>query len=59
MKILGFLLMVAGWILVLAAIEMLSPLGARSAFVAAGIAVEVTGLALVIRSHATARGFED
>lgn len=51
--------MPAGWILVLAAVEMLSALGARSAFVAAGIAVEVTGLVLVIRSHPAPRGFED
>ncbi|HKQ88741.1 MAG TPA: hypothetical protein VJS43_18440 [Candidatus Acidoferrales bacterium] len=59
MKILGFLLMLAGWAIVLAAMGMLSTEGARSVFVAAGIGVETTGLVLVIRSHANPRGLED
>ena len=59
MKILGFLLLLAGWIIVLAAIEMLSALEARGAFVAAGILVEVIGFALVIRSHSAPQGLED
>jgi glutamate synthase domain-containing protein 1 len=59
MKILGFLLLLAGWIIVLAAIEMLSALEARGAFVAAGIAIEAIGLVLVIRSHSAPQGLED
>lgn len=59
MKILGFLLLLAGWIIVLAAIEMLSALEASGAFVAAGIAIEAIGLVLVIRSHSAPQGLED
>ena len=51
MKFLGFLLLVAGWFLVLASIVLLGKPGARGAFVVAGIAVEVLGLVLVFRSH--------
>jgi len=59
MRTLGFLLLLAGWIIALAAIEMLSALETRGAFVAAGILVEVIGLALVIRSHSAPQGLED
>ncbi len=51
MKIAGFLLLPAGWALVLAAVILLpSPLP-RAAFVLAGIGVEALGLVLVVRSH--------
>jgi hypothetical protein len=59
MKILGFFLMLAGWAIVLAAMGMLATMGARGVFVAAGISIEVTGLALVIRSHHAPKGLED
>ena len=52
MKVVGFLLMVAGWFLVLAALEMLGAATARSLFVLAGFAIEVLGLALVLRANA-------
>jgi hypothetical protein len=51
MKLLGFLLLLAGWGLVLAAIGMLTPDVPRTAFVLAGAAVELLGLGLVGRSH--------
>ncbi|HTA41411.1 MAG TPA: hypothetical protein VK789_03120 [Bryobacteraceae bacterium] len=51
MKIAGFLLLVAGWLLVLSALVLLRGSGPRSGFVLAGLAVEILGLALVFRSH--------
>jgi FtsH-binding integral membrane protein len=51
MKFLGFLLLLAGWVLVLAAIVLLALPSSRAGFVLAGIGVEGLGLILVIRSH--------
>lgn len=51
MKIAGFLLLLAGWFLVLAALGLLAQGAARSAFVLAGLGVEVLGLVLATRSH--------
>jgi hypothetical protein len=52
MKAAGFLLLFAGWFLVLAALAMLPAAGApRTAFVLAGLCVEVLGIVLVIRAH--------
>jgi hypothetical protein len=50
MKIAGFLLLVAGWIIVLGAVILLAS-APRAGFVVAGVAVEVLGLLLVVRSH--------
>jgi len=50
MKLAGFFLLVAGWAIVLAAMALLAAT-ARTAFVLAGIGVEVLGLALAARSH--------
>jgi membrane-bound ClpP family serine protease len=47
----GFLLLIVGWILVLSAVQMLKAGAAQGAFVAAGIAVEILGFVLVVRSH--------
>jgi hypothetical protein len=55
MKIAGFLLLIAGWVIVLAAIAALAAT-ARTAFVLAGWSVEVLGLALAVRSERRARG---
>jgi hypothetical protein len=52
MKVVGFLLMVTGWFLVLAALEMLSAATPRAWFVIVGFAIEVLGLALVLRTNA-------
>ena len=51
MKPAGFLLLLAGWIIVLAAIAVLPPVPARSAFFLAGFGVEILGLVFVIRGH--------
>lgn len=51
MKAVGFLLLVAGWFLVLAALEMLGAATPRALFVIAGVAVEVLGLVLVFRAN--------
>ena len=47
----GFALIVSGWGLVVSAIVLLSQEVARTGFVAAGVAVEVLGLVLVVRAH--------
>jgi uncharacterized membrane protein len=50
MKLLGFLILPAGWGIVVTAVALLA--GApRSVFVFAGLGVEALGLALVIRAH--------
>ena len=59
MKTLGFILLLAGWAIVLSALVMLSKEAARNVFVLAGIGVEVSGLVLVIRAHLPLRGVED
>ena len=59
MKITGFLMMPAGWFLVLAALVLLRAYVAQSLFVAAGMGVEIMGLVLFTRSHlAPKRGHE-
>jgi len=56
MRLVGFLLLLAGWALVLAAVVLLAPAPARTGFVLAGAGVEVLGLILVIRSHRVLHG---
>jgi hypothetical protein len=51
MKFIGFLLMLAGWIIVLSALEMLGSATSRAVFVIAGSAVEILGLALAFRAN--------
>lgn len=51
MKIAGFLLMIAGWLLVASALALLSTVPPRTAFVLAGIGVELLGFVLVARAH--------
>jgi hypothetical protein len=51
MKLAGLLLLLAGWAIVLAAVVLLTPANTRSVFVLAGVAVEVIGLTLLIRSN--------
>jgi uncharacterized membrane protein len=56
MKLLGLLLLPAGWIIVLAAISLLPASPAQTGFVFAGISVEALGLAFLVRAHASSRG---
>ena len=51
MKAVGFLMLLAGWFLALAAIVLFASPPLRAAFVLAGVAVEVLGLILSFRSH--------
>jgi hypothetical protein len=51
MKIAGLLLMIAGWLLVISAILLLTSFEARTGFVLAGIAVEILGFVLFARTH--------
>jgi hypothetical protein len=45
------LLLIAGWAIVVSAVALLPPAGARVAFVLAGVAVELFGLGLAVRAH--------
>jgi len=51
MRLAGFFLLPAGWLLVLAAVVLLSPSPTQAAFSLAGMGVEILGLTLVVRSH--------
>ena len=50
MKLGGFLLLLSGWAIVVAALALLHG-GALSAFILAGVVVEILGLALFAKSH--------
>jgi hypothetical protein len=54
-KLIGFLLLMAGWGIVLAALVLLAQQTQRAGFVLAGIGVEAVGLILVARSHLVPR----
>jgi hypothetical protein len=51
MTILGFAMLVSGWLLVIATLALLRPGIARNAFIVAALAVEALGLVLVARAH--------
>ena len=51
MRAVGFLLLLTGWGLVVAAVGMLKAPGSRAAFVLAGFAVEVLGMVFAVRAH--------
>ena len=51
MKAVGFVMLLMGWILILAAIVLFPAGGLMTAFVLTGIGVEVLGLVLAFRSH--------
>ena len=55
MRFAGFLLLLSGWGIVLAALTLLKPVLPQLVFVLAGIGVEVLGLVLVVRSHVVLR----
>jgi hypothetical protein len=55
-KIFGFLLLLAGWGLVLAALALLAANVPRAIFVLAGVCVELVGLTLVMRAHLVSQG---
>jgi hypothetical protein len=51
MKLAGFLMLIAGGIIAMAAIAVLPATAARVAFLLAGIGVESIGLVLAFRAH--------
>jgi hypothetical protein len=51
MKLAGFLMLLAGGIIAMAAIAVLPATGARAAFLLAGMGVEAIGLVLLFRAH--------
>ena len=57
MSLIGYLLMISGWLLAFAALFLLASLGQRFAFVLAGLLVELLGLALIaLRYRSMQRG---
>ncbi len=50
MKLIGFLLLLSGWVIVIAALAMLHG-AAVSVFILAGITVEILGFVLAARAH--------
>jgi hypothetical protein len=56
MKPFGFLLLLSGWVIVVAAATLLAPGTVRVAFIVSGIGVEIIGLVFVIRAHPLLRG---
>jgi hypothetical protein len=56
MKLLGFLLLLAGWLIVVTAVVLLPSAPVRAAFAMSGIAVEILGFGLVVRGHLTSPG---
>lgn len=51
MKIIGLLMLPAGWIIVLAALVLLRVDVPRNLFIVSGLGVEILGLVLLTRSH--------
>ncbi len=59
MRLIGYLLMLSGWLLVLASLFLLTRLGQRFTFVVAGLLVELLGLTLIaLRYRSLQRGPE-
>lgn len=59
LKVQGVFLLLAGWLLMLAAILMLSSLPLQTSFSLAGLAVELLGFFLLTRSHIPQRKKHD
>ena len=55
MRLVGFFLQVAGWIIVLAAISLLKA-APQTAFALAGFCVQLLGVTLAVRSHRIPHG---
>jgi ABC-type transport system involved in cytochrome bd biosynthesis fused ATPase/permease subunit len=53
LKLIGCLLLLSGWFIVLSALAMLPGLAQRASFIAAGLGVEILGLALLTRGYMT------
>jgi hypothetical protein len=51
MKIVALFLLLAGWIIALAAVALIESTAQRAAFAVAGAGVEALGLGLLVRAH--------
>jgi hypothetical protein len=58
LKLFGFVLLLAGWGLVISALALVGASTPRNVFILSGIGVEIAGLVLVIRAHSW-RGAHD
>jgi hypothetical protein len=52
----GFFFLLSGWAIAISAVALLGSLAAKGSFVAAGLALEITGLGLLVRAHQSFRG---
>ena len=59
MKFMGFMLLVAGWIIAVAAVVVLPAGTPRAAFALAGAGVEILGLVLIVRAQPKQREEQD
>jgi uncharacterized membrane protein len=51
LKLFGFVLLLAGWGLVISALALVAASTPRAIFILSGVSVEIVGLVLVIRAH--------
>jgi hypothetical protein len=51
LKLIGCLLLLSGWLIVVAALVMLPAFAQRAAFITAGIGVEILGLILLTQAY--------
>jgi hypothetical protein len=51
LKLIGCLLLISGWLIVLAALVMLQTLVQRAVFIAAGFGTEILGLVLLANAY--------
>jgi hypothetical protein len=51
MKIAGFFLLVAGWVIVIAALALLRSVASRDLFILVGVSIQILGVILVVHSH--------
>ncbi len=56
MKFAGFLLLLSGWMIAVAALILLPPASSQMAFLLAAIGVEIVGLVVSARAHISIRG---
>jgi hypothetical protein len=56
MKLIALFLLLAGWIIVLAAVALMGSAAPRAAFAVAGAAVQILGLGLLVRAHMPLHG---
>ena len=55
-KLAALLLLLAGWTIVISTLPLLPSLSMRAVFVLAGMAVQLTGVALAARAHVVPKG---